>query len=216
MELWEAIKTRRSVRKLEGRVDLEDLLKPLEASIWAPSAHNAQPWRIVAILGLKVKRSLAEAMAKAWVKDLVADGIEEEVALEASRRSIDLISRSPALVLFCLTMEGMKEHPDERRRKAEYLMAVQSVSASIQNLLLALHEEGLASCWLCAPLFCQDEVREVLGIPSDVDPQALIIVGKPSEEPQPPPRRPLEEVVFLDRWSQSIKVSKRLSEGVRA
>jgi len=204
VELWEAIKERRSVRKLGGRLTIEDLTGPLEAATWAPSAHNAQPWRFIVVLDPEVKRRLAEAMAKAWVADLVADGVEREAAEEAASRSIRLISSSPALIVACLTMEDMQKHPDDRRMRAEYLMAVQSVAASIQNLLLALHGSGLASCWMCAPLFCQDVVREVLGIPADVEPQALIIVGRPLEHPVPPPRRPLGEVVFLDRWGRRL------------
>ncbi|RLF17452.1 MAG: nitroreductase family protein [Thermoprotei archaeon] len=200
LDLWEAIKTRRSIRKLTGELSFSSLLKPLEAARWAPSAHNAQPWRFLLILDPQVKRSLAEAMAEAWVKDLIADGVEKEAAEKAAYRSVRMIVSSPVAIVVCLTMEDMQKYPDERRRRAEYLMAVQSVAAAAQNLLLALHAEGLGACWLCAPLFCQEAVRGALGIPSDVEPQALVIVGRPAESPLPPPRRQLNEVLFINRW----------------
>ena len=200
MDLWRAIKERRSVRRLGGEVGLEELMEVLEAARWAPSAHNAQPWRFVVVLDAGVKRRLAEAMAEAWVKDLVGDGVDPAAAEEAARRSVELLSSSPALIVAFATMEDMKHYPDERRASAERLMAVQSVAAAVENLLLALHAMGLAACWLCAPLFCPDVVREVLKAPSEAEPQALIIVGRPLEQPPPPPRRELREVVFLDRW----------------
>jgi len=139
-------------------------------------------------------------MAEAWVKDLIADGVEKEAAEKAAYRSVRMIVSSPVAIVVCLTMEDMQKYPDERRRRAEYLMAVQSVAAAAQNLLLALHAEGLGACWLCAPLFCQEAVRGALGIPSDVEPQALVIVGRPAESPLPPPRRQLNEVLFINRW----------------
>jgi len=67
-------------------------------------------------------------------------------------------------------------------------------------MLLAAYGEGLGSCWFCAPLFCQDVVRKVLEIPQNVDPQALITLGYPADEPNPPPRKALEEIVHQDRW----------------
>ena len=58
-------------------------------------------------------------------------------------------------------------------------MAIQSVAACGQNLLLAAHELGLGACWMCAPLFAPDVVREVLDLPGDWDAQALITLGYP-------------------------------------
>jgi len=103
-----------------------------------------------------------------------------------------------------MTMEDMDSYPDERRQRAERTMAIQSVAASVQNFLLAASALGLGACWYCAPLFCPDVVREILGIPEGVEPQALIAVGYPNEEPEPPPRKPLEEVVYLERWGRAL------------
>lgn len=66
--------------------------------------------------------------------------------------------------------------------------------------MLAAHALGLGACWYCAPLFCQQEVRSVLGIPEDVEPQALIALGYPDERPEAPPRYPFEKIVHFDGW----------------
>ena len=51
-------------------------------------------------------------------------------------------------------------------------MAVQSTAMAVQNMLLLAHAEGLAACWMCAPLFCPDTVRAALDLPADWQPQA--------------------------------------------
>jgi coenzyme F420-0:L-glutamate ligase/coenzyme F420-1:gamma-L-glutamate ligase len=46
------------------------------------------------------------------------------------------------------------------------------------------HALGLGACWMCAPLFCQRTVREVLSLPDDYEPQGVVTLGYPAEERQ--------------------------------
>ncbi len=201
-EFFSLIKTRRSVRKFSCKApDLELVLTALEAAIWAPNAHNAQPWRFIVLEDKSIRLKLAEAMAEAWRRDMLRDGvpehvIEETIEEETFRRFLE----PPYLIIACLDKSVLHRYPDERRCFAEYIMGVQSLAAAIENLLLALHALGLGACWYCAPLFCQKEVRRILNIPEHVEPQAIIAVGYPAESPRPPPRKPLSEVVFLNKW----------------
>ncbi|HDI00887.1 MAG TPA: nitroreductase family protein [Candidatus Bathyarchaeota archaeon] len=197
------LRARRSVRALKpDPVPRELIVEVLDAARWAPSAHNAQPWRFVVITSDAVKQELATKMAEAWRQDLASDGVPEQQIKELTEASVRRFTSAPVLVLACLTMEGMHSYPDERRREAEHIMAVQSVAAAIQNMLLAAHALGLGACWFCAPLFCPDVVRSVLKLPGDLEPQALIALGFPAEEPRPPPRKPLSEVVRWERWEE--------------
>jgi len=76
----------------------------------------------------------------------------------------------------------MDSYADARRNHAEYLMATQSVAMAVQNMLLAAHASGLGACWMCAPLFVPETVREVLQLDADWEPQALITLGYAAEE----------------------------------
>ena len=78
-------------------------------------------------------------------------------------------------------------------------MAVQGAAMAVQNLLLAAHAEGVGACWMCAPLFCQEEVGQALGVPAHWQAQALITLGYPASKGKPPNRRPLDEVTFASR-----------------
>jgi coenzyme F420-0:L-glutamate ligase / coenzyme F420-1:gamma-L-glutamate ligase len=95
------------------------------------------------------------------------------------------------LVLVCLTLEETDVYPDEARARAEFLMAVQSTAMATQNLLLGAHAEGLAACWMCAPLFCPDVVRASLDLPPAWQPQGLITLGFPADAGRDRPRKPL-------------------------
>ncbi len=61
ISVTEAIFGRRSIRRfLPERPKKEDILRVIEAGIWAPSGHNNQPWRFVIIWDDEVKERLSK------------------------------------------------------------------------------------------------------------------------------------------------------------
>jgi len=197
--LLDELRERRSVRKYQARPVPQKLIKEvLLAAGWAPSAHNAQPWRFIVLVDPNVKSQLAEAMADAWAADMAKDGVSIEH--ETFKLRVERFATAPALVLACLSMENMAKFPDEERQRCERDLAMQSLAAALQNLLLAAHSLGLGACWFCAPAFCKETVRRVLEIPDEVEPEALIAIGYPAEEPPTPPRKKLGDYCFKDTW----------------
>ena len=183
------LKNRRSVRKyLPKEVPLELIECLVETATWAPSAHNAQPWRFFVIRKQKMKETLAKQMAARFQTDLIKDGVSERTAEDRARASIDRFSRAPVLIVACIDMSPMDLYPDASRQKAEEVMATQSLAAAIQNLLLSASAMGLGACWFCAPLFCPDVVKRVVGLPETYIPQGLITLGYPDENPSAPSR----------------------------
>ncbi len=203
MSIKEVIAQRRSIRKYTAQAVPKALvLEVLEAARWAPSAHNAQPWRFITVFDGVVKRRLAEAMADAWVKDVAKDGlVVEQSLLDAS---IQCFSNAPVLIVACLSMESMTKYLDAKRQQCEHDLAVQSLGAAIQNLLLSAHERGLGACWFATPVFCKEAVRTVLAVPEDVEPQAIVLMGYPNEKPDAPKRKTLDEFCFVDAWSKPV------------
>lgn len=204
MDLAKLIKSRRSIRNFKDtKVSRTVIRTIMDLAKWAPSAHNAQPWRFVIIDDDEVKADLAKEMGKAWLSDMRKDGVSRDeaeriVKLESWHR----ITESPVVVIACLTMEEMHKYPDVKRQKAEYMMAVQSVAAYVQTMLLVAHHHGIGACWICAPLFCQDMVKKVLGLPRKLEPQAMIIMGYADEKPSPSPRKMLAEICVFNSWLQ--------------
>ena len=191
-DLIELIHSRRSIRRYtDAAVPPELVERLLTAATWAPSAHNRQPWRFAILDDAATKVRLAAAMGERLRRDLAADGLDAAAIERDAGRSHARISGAPLLILLCLTLADMDAYPDTRRRGHEMTMAVQSAAMAGQNLLLAAHALGLGACWLCAPLFCADTVREALALPVDWQPQGLITVGFPAEE-RTKTRAPLE------------------------
>ena len=202
-DVLDAIKERRSIRKyLDRPVPKETIEEILAIANWAPSAHNAQPWRFIVLADGSVKRKLADAMAGSWADDMAKDGVT--VKPEKLKVKVERFATAPVLILACLTMDGMRKFPDEQRQNIERDSAMQSLGAALQNLLLAAHVKGLGACWFVAPAFCKESVRTVLTIPDNVEPEALFAMGYPAEKPAVPTRKLLDNFCFKDNWGRSF------------
>ncbi len=180
--LFELIKSRRSIRRYTSEpIPPETIRRLLEAANWAPSAHNRQPWRFAVVTKATDKARLAEAMGQQLRADRAADGDDPEDIDRDVARSYDRLTGAAALIVVCLSMAEMDRYPDPRRAQNERTMAVQSTAMAAQNLMLQAHAEGLATCWLCAPLFAPELVRTTLALPEDWEPQGLITLGRAAE-----------------------------------
>jgi coenzyme F420-0:L-glutamate ligase/coenzyme F420-1:gamma-L-glutamate ligase len=193
------LRERSSVRRFrEQPVDEVVLRRILTAATWAPSAHNRQPWRFVALTKPDVKARLAKSMAEDFRRDLLADGLSPEQVEAQTARSQARVLDAPVAVLLCLDVSVGDQYPDARRQQAEYLMGTQGVALAGGHLLLAAHALGLGAVWTCAPLFAPIAVRQALALPEDWSPQALILLGYPAKPPTRRERRLLDEVaIFL-------------------
>jgi F420 biosynthesis protein FbiB-like protein len=176
----------------------------LKAAGWAPSAHNSQPWRFLLLSHQELKRKLALAMAEAWLADLRKDGIE--IKAEKFQERVERFTNAPVLLLACMTMDGLRTFPDVERQNCERDLAMQSFGAAVQNLLLTAHSLGLGACWYCAPAFCKPKVRQIVGIPDTVEPQAFVILGYSAESPSEPLKKKLVDFCFVDVWGQSFRI----------
>jgi F420 biosynthesis protein FbiB-like protein len=156
----------------------------LATATFAPSAHNRQPWRFVVVTDLSVREKLAEAMAIDFQRDLERDGLSPEKIQSQIKRSKERITSAPLAILLCLDMSEMDSYPDEKRNKAEYMMAVQSVAAAGLQLLLAAHAEGLGGVWACWPLFAQATIQKTLNVSKSWEPQGMFFVGYPDGRPK--------------------------------
>ena len=96
----------------------------------------------------------------------------------SSRRTRKLLN-APALVLGCLTWDGLDRYPDEARQRAEWGMALLSLGAAVENLMLTAADAGLASCWVAAPIFCPEAARRRARPADRVAPPRLVLVGHP-------------------------------------
>jgi coenzyme F420-0:L-glutamate ligase/coenzyme F420-1:gamma-L-glutamate ligase len=166
----------------------------LTTATYAPSAHHRQPWRFVVVMDNSVKTRLANAMAIDFERDLTQDGLPVEKIQAQIKRSKERITSAPATILLCLDISEMDSYPDEKRSRAEYIMAVQSVAAAGLQLLLAAHAEGLGGVWACWPLFAAEAIQKTLNLPEAWEPQGMVFAGYYEAAPEVRIRKPLQEI----------------------
>jgi coenzyme F420-0:L-glutamate ligase / coenzyme F420-1:gamma-L-glutamate ligase len=189
MNLAEAVAARRSVRSFTDRtVARADVERAIALAVQAPAPHHSAPWRFALLEDAVSKQRFSHAMGAEWRRDLVADGHPSEKVEEIVGRSHQLLTSTPLLVVCCADMAKAHAYPDERRRRAEWSLFAHSVGAALQTFMLALGERGIASCWISAPVFCGEVVKEALALPATVEPHALVLVGYASPDYEPRPR----------------------------
>lgn len=194
--LSDLLQGRRSVRKyLPTPVEREQLLQILEAARWAPSPHGRQPWRFAVITRQERKIQLADRMGETWENQLEMDGQDASIVQIRKDKSRQRLLEAPALILPCLYLEDLDTYPDAQRQADEKTMAVQSLGAAIQNMLLMAYNLGLDGGWMCAPLFCPEIVVDALGLDPHLIPQALITIGYAAADPKRRGRLPLDELI---------------------
>lgn len=186
MDTLDTIAQRRSVRKYADRpisdVDLDTILR---SALAAPSGLNLQPWYFVAVRTPEKRQELLQLMEQVSVK--IADELEQrfashpEVAAE-TRQFIRTLGDAPVILLAFMMRD---DYQDEKT-------VLQSVSAAVENALLAARSLGIGSCWLTAAeqTGYNDEIRAHFA-PGKGDLVAMVSLGYPQQElwPRPVKRR---------------------------
>jgi dehydro coenzyme F420 reductase / coenzyme F420-0:L-glutamate ligase / coenzyme F420-1:gamma-L-glutamate ligase len=191
----EAISARRTVREFTDEpVPREVLKEAVAAALTAPvphgSRHRTKPWTWVVLDSAEAKRSLLDAMAEAWVRDLRGDRTAEDVIARRLARSDSLLGRAPALAVPFLSLSNADAYPDIRRQQAERDMFVLATGAAVQSFMLALHAQGVGSAWVSSSLFCQEEAASAVGLDRSWLAMGVVAAGRPIADP--PARAPID------------------------
>ncbi len=170
MDALECIHTRRSVRKYtKDPVSPEHIREMLAAAMTAPSACKQFPWHFV----------LLDDPAKLG-------------AVKSFSPHAAMAAHAPLAVLVCAD-------PSLETRCPGFW--IQDCAAAIENLLLAARALGLGAVWT-ASYPREDRMqgfRKLLGIPENIVPVALLVVGHP-DEPQERENRYMADRVHQNGW----------------
>lgn len=195
MDTIQAIKTRRSIRKFKEKDIDDDLIKTIiEAGMMAPSSKNTQPWYFIVLKGKK--------------KNTVVDIVEEEYpkrnniyrkgqGTKPSQLASCVLTRNAPVLILVFNKAPYTLGEDNVIKECDYesLLAwtveVESVSAAIQNMLLALHSLGLGGVWLADFNFARKKICKYLNCKYDL--LAGIALGYPDQNIPP---RDIPEIKF--------------------
>jgi nitroreductase len=218
ISVFEAIHTARALRRFKpDPIPDQVIAKVLDAAIRAPSAGNGQNWLFVVVKDLEQRRKLGEIYRRAGA--MVASfyqqsGRPEHMTLEQYERLAtsglylhEHLADAPVLLVVCLRLETSSDVLINLSREAQLAMmnsfpwmAGASVYPAVQNVILACRAVGLGACLTTNHMLFEDEVKSVLGLPSEYRTFALLPIGYPINRFGPVDRRPLNEVVAIDRF----------------
>jgi F420 biosynthesis protein FbiB-like protein len=194
-DLHSFLRSRRSIRHFKpDPISLDCIQRILETGIYAPSAHNLQPWRFAVITSTAAKGRLVEAITAKYRQDMVAEGVPEADIQARVNRTVRRAAEAPVIIVLCRDSTCVKPYPDSYLQQKEALMGTQSVALAGLQLLLAAHAEGLGGTWICWPLFTPDETRLVLGLALEWEPQGMLFLGYSDETPEMPKRNSFQEI----------------------
>jgi len=201
MPLEEAMRTQRAIRRLKpDPVDDALVLHLIELALRAPTGSNAQNWEFMVVKDRAVKERLGRLNRMAW---RLYGGLGRRIARKdpAMLRIIDAVAwqadhfaEIPVLVIACLRGPRV---PFPAIAATSYYG---SIYPSVQNLLLAARAAGLGAALITLPLWSTFLARRALGLPWRITPCAVVPLGWPRGRYGPTTRRPVGEVVHLDRY----------------
>ena len=206
MELFEVIQNRRSIRRFKPTpVPDEDVTRILDAGRLAPSANNTQPWSFIVIKDRAVLKQMANAVRAMVDKMLPFAENDEQAKRLAAYKGTFYTFFENAPVVIAVLMEpydvGMDRllarmgYSPENIKRLRPLPGLQSVSAAIENMLLAIHALGYGSCWMTGPLMAQEAFEALLGYGKETFIAALLPMGVPDENPSARSRKALQDMM---------------------
>ncbi len=218
--LYEAMRTTRAVRRLRPDPIPDPVLRRvLEAATWAPSGGNRQPWRLLVVRDPGLKQELGRRYQTVWAgysrgsraalnaaaSPPAASRSRSERALAAGDYLAAHLHEVPAIAVLCFDPRGLAITDRELERPS--VVGGGSLYPAVQNLLLACRAEGLG-CVLTTLLCAQEpELRPLFGLPEPWGLAAFVPIGYPVGRGHGPlARRPVEEMVFADRWGQPLSL----------
>jgi nitroreductase len=173
MDVFEAIKGRRSIRKFTDQMVSDEMVSMLvEAARMAPTAGNAQAYQLVIVRQVEKKQLLS-----------VAAFGQKQVQM--------------ASVVFVICAD-LKRAMDSYGERGQGLYCIQDTAAVTQNILLTAYSLGLGTCWIGA--FNEEAVKSVVNAPVDMRPVVMIPIGYPVETPMQRTRRSSDEFVHNETF----------------
>ena len=202
MPLSEAMETQRAVRRLlPDPVDDATILRIIELATKAPTGSNLQNWEFVVVRDPDVKHQLARLNRQAWSvyrrlgKRKARKDPSTRKIIDAVQWQADHFEEIPVVIVACLHGRSPMFGPP--------VLATSfygSAYPAVQNLLLAARGLGLGATLTTLPLWSTSLARRTLGLPAKVTPVAVIPLGWPRGRYGPTTRKPVGEVVHLDRY----------------
>src|ERR1700730_2872162 len=219
--LFEAMYTARALRRYKTDPIPDDVItKILDAAIRAPSGSNQQNWVFVVVKDAAKKKKISDIYARgAQILSAVyanrprpphMDEKQFQTLMNSAMYLFDHMHEAPVLLFAGLRVEATGPIPNMPPEVASAMgkmtrIGGSSIYPAVQNIILACRAFGIGTVLTTLHVFYEDEVKEILGLPREVQTYALLPMGYPINKFGPLKRRPVSEVAFLDTYGNNWK-----------
>ncbi len=176
MQIEDAIKKRKSIRRYSDKSpDWRKIIKAIDAARYAPMAGNIFSLRFILVQDKEKIVSLKQACQQ------------------------DFVGKANYVVVVVSDTTHLVKSYGNRAEK----YAKQQAGAAIENFLLELVSQGLATCWV--GLFVDEQVKRVLEIPDNMDVEALFPIGIETKvKTREKDKLDLDRVLYFDTWKNKF------------
>jgi SagB-type dehydrogenase family enzyme len=181
MDVFEAIRTRRSIRKYKDKeIPWDNVVTIMQAGKYAPNAGNLQNWKFIVVK---------------------TDGKRKAITRACLQQ--DWMEQAP---VFIVVVADPKKAARYYGTRGARLYTIQACAAAMENMLLTAHSLGLGACWVGA--FDEDEIWRILGLPEETSVQGVLTLGYADETPEAPPKYRIEHMMFFEKWWGRVEAPK--------
>ena len=204
-DIWEVMFSQRAIRYWQDKpVPRELLKKVIRAGSKAPSGSNTQPWVFMVIdtveqrnaIGLALRELFesAEPLQKVIENGQKSENKTERLMLKGAKAFFSQLEKAPAIIIPCLqNLTSPTQDPAS-------LFAGSSIYLAVQNVMLAARALGLGTVMTTAHGMIETDLRQLLQLPDDVYPVALIPIGYPDANFGPTARKDVDEILKWNSW----------------
>lgn len=205
-DIWQAMFTQRAIRYWQDkRVPRDALERVIQAASKAPSGSNSQPWIFIVVDEDAQRTALGNALKGVYdgagpLKAMIAEGQKsgdrtQRLMLKGAQNFFTSLAEAPAIIVPCL-YKLSSPTPDPGS-----LEAGSSIYMAVQNLMLSARALGLGTVMTTAQTLIDKQMREILNIPDNAYPVALIPIGYPDANFGPTTRKGVNEILRWNTWS---------------
>jgi nitroreductase len=181
----------------------ETLRKIVEAGIHAPSGGNRQDWGFILVRDPELKRFIRDRYLATQQKlqegrpPLSELPPDRQRAMRAGLYLAEHLHEVPVILLAC----SLKEYPPwTHNPRASTATVHGSIYPAVQNILLACRALGVGATLTTTHCFFEEELKQKLGVPETMEIAALLPLGFPQGKFGRTTRKPVDEVLYWDRW----------------
>ncbi|MFC2068371.1 nitroreductase family protein [Chloroflexota bacterium] len=216
--LLELVKKRRSIRSFKPEpIHDEYIDKIIEVARWASSGANSQPWEFIVVKKPEIKEAIVQL-----IKEQSVLNQKMELTREPELRMVTVADPSeqpgymdaPVFIILCGDTRTQDAYPLSGEPQRKQTNFDSSLANAFLHMHLAATTLGLASQWVSviSYRFVQLLVKNMLGIPKELEIYDMMALGYTTVVPRPRLVRTKEELVHYDYYN---KAKFRTAEEIR-